>query len=243
MHDCQRFREDWIAECPEDDVVDFGDCQDCRSFCQEAQLILQATDGANNPVPELSVYDWQRFEVRLRENLVHENASHRYQFYWKWSAMAAAAAGIAVVMTWGGIGLNNPIVVEEEADATPQIEFVDDHIEGLNPTVVEFLGQSELFLRNFTKIDEETDSSYQEDLQYAQARARRGLDEIAQQKQRAADFVPVRIALEEYEGVLRDISNLDSADELSDIQSRIHRNGLIANMKAYQPQAMLVSQR
>jgi hypothetical protein len=237
MHDCQRFREDWIADCPEE-VVDFGDCQDCRSFCQEAQLILQATDGANNPVPELSVYDWQRFEIRLRENLIHENASHRYQFYWKWSAVAAAAAAVVVVMTWGGMTQQTG-----EQAQSPQIEYVNDHIEGLNPTVVEFLGQSELFLRNFTKIDKDTDSSYQEDLQYAQTRASRSLEEIAQQKQRAADFVPVRIALEEYEGVLRDIKNLESADELVDIQSRIRRNGLIANMKAYQPQVMLVSQR
>jgi hypothetical protein len=36
---------------------------------------------------------------------------------------------------------------------TPEIEFVEDHITELNPTVVTFLGQSELFLRSFTKID------------------------------------------------------------------------------------------
>jgi hypothetical protein len=233
MHDCQRFREDWIADCPED-VVDFGDCQDCRSFCQEAQLILEATDGAKHPVPELSVYDWQRFELRLRENLVHENASHRYQFYWKWSAVAAAAAGIAVVMTWGGMRVSQSIV-----DGSAQIEYVDEHIQGLNPTVVEFLGQSELFLRNFTHIE----PSYQEEIQDAQSRAKQGLMEIAQQKARAADFEPVQIALDEYENVLREIKNLNSADDLKDLQTRIRRDGLIANLKAYQPHVMLVSNR
>ena len=39
MHDCQRFREDWIAGSAED----FGDCEECRNFCQQAQVILQAT--------------------------------------------------------------------------------------------------------------------------------------------------------------------------------------------------------
>jgi hypothetical protein len=125
----------------------------------------------------------------------------------------------------------------------PEIEFVDDHIQGLTPTVVAFLGQSELFLRNFTKID----PSYKEDLQDAQARARQGLSEIETQKMRAADFAPVRIALDEYEGVLRDIKNLDSdsgsADDVADIQSLIRSSGLIASMKAYQPQVMLVSTR
>jgi hypothetical protein len=62
MHDCQRFREDWVAGSAED----FGDCDECRSFCQDAQFILQATDGARQQVPEFSDYDWKRFEVRLR---------------------------------------------------------------------------------------------------------------------------------------------------------------------------------
>lgn len=236
MHDCQKFREDWIAGEPEG-VVDFGDCQECRIFCQEAQLILQATDGANNPVPELSVYDWQRFEVRLRENLVHENELHRHQFYRKWSAVAAAAAAVAVVMTWGGIRVSQSI--QSIADGSAQVEYVDDHIEGLNPTVVEFLGQSELFLRDFSHIE----PSYEEEIQYAQARAKQGLTEIAQQKARAADFEPVQIALDEYENVLREIKNLDSAEDLTDLQTRIRRDGLIANLKAYQPHVTLVSNR
>jgi hypothetical protein len=198
-------------------------------------LILQATGGANRPVPELSVYDSQRFELRLRENLVHENAAHRYLFYLKWSAMATSAAAIAVVMTWGGIRMTEQTMQAQ----TPQIEYVDDHIKGLNPTVVEFLGQSELFLRNFTHIE----PSYEEEIQDAQARAMKGLTEIAQQKARAADFEPVQIALDEYENVLREIKNLNSTEDLEDLQTRIRRDGLIANLKAYQPHVTLVSNR
>jgi hypothetical protein len=122
---------------------------------------------------------------------------------------------------------------------TPQIEYVDDHIKGLNPTVVEFLGQSELFLRNFTHIE----PSYEEEIQDAQARAMKGLTEIAQQKARAADFEPVQIALDEYENVLREIKNLNSTEDLEDLQTRIRRDGLIANLKAYQPHVTLVSNR
>ena len=233
MHDCQRFREDWVAGL----AKDFGDCKECLSFCDEAQFILLAAKA--KPIPELSEAFWDRYDDRLRDRL--EDASQSYRFYWKWSATAAAAAVIAVVMTWGGMRNSQPLLddAKDDAKATPQIELIDDHIKGLNPTVVSFLAQSELYLRNFTKID----PSYKEDLQDAQARAKRGLAEIRTQKLRAADFGPVRIALDEYESVLRDIKNVDSADDVAEIQAVIRTSGLIASMKAYQPQIMLVGQR
>jgi len=229
MHDCQRFREDWVAGL----AKDFGDCKECLSFCDEAQFILLAANA--KPIPELSEAFWDRYDDRLRDKL--EDASRSYRFYWKWAATAAAAAVIAVVMTWGGMRNSQP--TPEDAKATPRIELVDDHIKGLNPTIVPFLAQSELFLRNFTKID----PSYKEDLQDAQTRAKRGLAEIKTQKLRAADFGPVRIALDEYESVLRDIKNVDSADDVAEIQAVIRNSGLIASMRAYQPQIMLVSRR
>jgi len=49
--------------------------------------------------------------------------------------------------------------------------------------------------------------------------------------------------LNEYESILREIKNLDSAEDIADIQMRIRRNGLIANLKAYQPRVILASQR
>jgi hypothetical protein len=36
---------------------------------------------------------------------------------------------------------------------------------------------------------------------------------------------------------------MGSSEDLVDLQKRILANGLIANLKAYQPQVMLVSQR
>jgi hypothetical protein len=226
MHDCQRFREDWIAGLTED----VGDCEACQAFCEDTRLILQAIDGAAPPIPELPEVYWNRFDEQLRTGLIDSNTSRVYRLYLKWSAVAAAA--IAAVVTLGA--LRTP--VEGLAKAAPQIEFVDDHIKGLNHTVVEFLRQSELFLRNFTKIDPEL----QEDLQDARFRAQRDLAEIERQKSRTADFAPVRMALDEYENYLREIKNADSAPDIVEIQTRIRGSGLIANMKAYQPQPILV---
>jgi hypothetical protein len=166
----------------------------------------------------------------LREMLIQENASRSSYVYWKWSALAAAAA-IAVVVTWGTIRPAQPI--------EPQIKIVEDHIQGLDPMVVAFLERSELFLRNFTKIE----PSYMEDLDDSRDRAKQSLMEIGEKKKLAGNFAPVRITLDEYENVLREIKNLDSSEELTDLQTRILASGLIANMKAYQPQVMLLSQR
>src|SRR4030095_11656858 len=138
MHDCQRFREDWTAGL----VEDYGGWEHCRSFCEQAQFLLQVTSGEAQPLPELSDAYWDGYDDRLRAKLARENASRTYLFYWKWSAVAATAAAIAVVMTWGGTRVSQPI--GNDANATTQIEFVDKHIKGLNPSVVAFLGQSEL---------------------------------------------------------------------------------------------------
>ena len=229
MHDCQRFREDWIAGSAED----FGDCVECRNFCQEAQVILQAT--AAQPIPEFAEAYWDHFEDRLRSKLMSENRSAS-RVYWKWSAALAAAAALAVVVTWGTLRETKPDV--EDAASASQIEMNDDHIKGLDPMVVEYLEQSELFLRNFTKIE----PSYVEDLDDSRARAKESLLEIGEQRQLAGNFAPVRIALDEYENVLREIKNVNAGEDLADLQTRIRRNGLIANLKAYQPHAMLVSQ-
>jgi len=55
---------------------------------------------------------------------------------------------------------------------------------------------------------------------------------------------PVVNVMETYETVLRDIRNVDqqNADEdIPDIQKRIQKNGLIANLKSFQPRVTEVS--
>jgi hypothetical protein len=225
MHDCQKFREDWIGGTVEDAI----DCEECLRFCEEADVILLATAAAP-PIPELSEEYWNGFEGRLRETLIQENAARSSHVYWRWSALAAAAA-IVLVVTWGTMRQARP--------NAPQVEFVNNHIQGLDPMVVAFLERSELFLRNFTKIE----SSHTEDLADSRSSAKQSLMEIGGQKELAGNFAPVRMTLDEYENVLREIKNMGSSEDLVDLQRRILANGLIANLKAYQPQVMLVSQR
>jgi hypothetical protein len=229
MHDCQKFREDWIAGAAAG-TEDAIDCEECLCFCEEADVILLATAAAAPSIPEFSDKYWNGFEGRLRETLIRENAARSSQAYWRWSALAAAAA-IALVVTWGTMRPARP--------NPPQVEFVNDHIQGLDPMVVAFLERSELFLRNYTKIE----PSHGEDLADSQVLAKESLMEIGEQRELAGSFAPVRMTLDEYENVLREIKNMGSSEELVDLQKRILANGLIANLKAYQPQVMLVSQR
>lgn len=236
MHDCQKYREDWLAGTEEGQV----DCGECRSFCEDANAILIATVVGAPPLPDVSEEYWSGFENRLRKSLVRENAARTFHAYWKWAPVAAGAA-IAAVVTWGSIRpsppAEPPIVAQQTA--AQQIEVVDDHIQGLDPAVVTYLERSELFLRNYTKIE----PADKEDLDDSRALAKQSLMEIGEQKKLAGNFAPVRITLDQYENVLREIKNLNSSQDLTDVQTRIRSNGLIANMKAYQPQVMLVSGR
>jgi len=104
----------------------------------------------------------------------------------------------------------------------------------LDPVTVDFLEESELLLRNVMKMTpQDTD-----DLADAKRVASEQLAELGQRKEAAADIPPVVGVMETYETILRDLRNVDerSADEdIGDIRKRIQQNGLIANMKAFQP--------
>ena len=70
------------------------------------------------------------------------------------------------------------------------------------------------------------------------------LPQLEQRREALMEFPPVLMVLDDYEGILRDIRNLpeDVAEEdISDIQMRIHSNGLVARMRAYQPRTSLVA--
>jgi hypothetical protein len=230
MHDCQKYREDWI-ENPRWTT----DCDDCRLFCNEAQTVLAAFDAAAPSIPESGDY-WTRFDIRLQAKLIDENFAKRVRVVrQRWVAAFGVAASVVIAVTWGSLHLSGPIVNE----AGPAVRIESDHIEGLDPRVVEFMGQSEMFVRDFTKIE----PLQAQDIADARSRASRSLASIAEKKQAAADFAPARITLDEYESVLRDIKNLDSPQDIYDIQNRIKRNGLIANLKAYQPRIVLATLR
>ncbi|HET9216867.1 MAG TPA: hypothetical protein VFR18_07805 [Terriglobia bacterium] len=233
MHDCQRFREEWIAGS-----VEATSCESCRHFCDEAEFVLTTLSASSSPVPHASDLYWTGMENRLRARILEANAvAERRSSRLRWMTAVAAAASLAIVLTWGSLRLPGP---SSELPMTPMsIEFDSNHIADLDPGVVKFLGQSELFVRSFSKID----PTFEPDIEDARERASRTLAGIAVQKKAAADFDPVRITLDEYESILREIKNLDSPQDITDIQTRIRRNGLVANLKAYQPRVIHVSHR
>jgi hypothetical protein len=232
MHDCQKFREEWIGGCGAGE--DSG-CDECRLFCEDASAIVAALR-STSPVPEASAPYWDWFGTRLRTRLVEENlAADLRAARYRWFAAFATAASVAVVLTWGSLSIPTP----SKDSALAGVAVETDHIQGLDRGVVDFLAQSELLVRDFTKID----PSYKEDVADARERASRSLISLGQQKRAAADFDPVRITLDEYESVLREIKNLNSPEDIADIQMRIRRNGLIANLKAYQPRVVQASLR
>lgn len=232
MHDCQKFREEWIGGCG---VPEETGCDECLLFCEDASAIVAALR-SSNPVPEASAPYWDWFGTRLRARLIEESvaADLRVARY-RWISAFATAASVAIALTWGSLHIPTP----GKDPALAGIAVETDHIEGLDRGVVDFLGQSELLVRDFTKID----PSYKEDIADARERATRSLISLSHQKSAAAEFDPVRITLDEYENVLRDIKNMHSPQDIADIQSRIRRSGLIANLKAYQPRVVQVSQR
>jgi hypothetical protein len=115
-----------------------------------------------------------------------------------------------------------------------------EHTFPLDPVTIDFLEESELLLRNVMKIQ----SSDIEDLADAKKVARAQLAGLEQRKEAAAYVPPVVDVMDTYETVLRDLRNVDerSAEEdITDIQKRIQNNGLIANMKAFQPRVTEIS--
>jgi hypothetical protein len=230
MHDCQKYREDWI-----ENQSWTTDCDDCRQFCNEAQTVIAAFDATTPSVPETEEY-WTRFDIRVQAKLIDENFAKRLRVTrQRWIAAFGVAASVVIAVTWGSLHVTGPIV----DGAGPSVRFERDHIEGLDPRVVDFMGQSELFVRDFTKIK----PAHTEEIEDARSRASRSLAGISEQRKAAGDFAPVQITLDEYESVLLDIKNLDSPNEIPEIQRRIQSVGLIASLKAYQPRVVLASMR
>jgi hypothetical protein len=149
-----------------------------------------------------------------------------------WLQVLAGAAMLLV--TIGLYRLSAPLVNLERSatPATPAV-YVDPSV-SLDPVTVDFLEESELLLRNVMKIT----PNDMDDFADAQKVANGQLADIEQRKEAAADVPPVVDVMDTYETILRDIRNVDArsaTEDIADIQSRIQRNGLIANIKAFQP--------
>src|SRR5262245_28193829 len=256
MHNCEEFRER-ITELIIDrqDVAKKAEfqsellvCSSCSEFYVQSREFIEALDGI-----DLSMSDrqWNAIEQRLHAQILNVAESVVVAGFSQPRAAHAAfrpprrlkptptmsfvfAAAVLLLITIGLGRLPSPSVDVQQTVAPPtQAVYVEPSVP-LDPVTVDFLEESELLLRNVMKMA----PSDVEDIADAKKAASEQLAELDQRKEAAAEVPPVVGVMETYETILRDLRNVDirSADEdIGDIQKRIQRNGLIANMKAFQP--------
>jgi hypothetical protein len=265
MHHCEEFREritEYIID--REDLAGKAElqrelltCSDCSEFYAESREMMDALSEIDLTISESQ---WNGIEQRLQAQIRNapQNAP-RLQLQPRTPVAAVRAAarvrrvdapfytrmpvwGSAVALLFVAIALSRIVGQVEEPqvskDTAPAVYV--EHSVPLDPVTLDFLEESELLLRNVMKMAP-TDV---EDLADARKVASEQLAELSQRKQAAAEVPPVVGVMETYETVLRDLRNVDdqNADEdIGDIKRRIQSNGLIANMKAFQPRVTEIS--
>jgi len=239
-------------------------CSSCSEFYVQSRELIEALDGIDLT---MSDKQWNGIEQRLHARILNVGANLDANVdagfsrsraaraaFWPLRRLNPAAtatsmmqsivpllATAALLLITIGLGrLPSPIVGLQQTAAPPaQAVYVEQSVP-LDPVTVGFLEESELLLRNVMKMA----PSDVEDLADAKKAASEQLAGLDQRKEAAAEVPPVVGMMETYETILRDLRNVDirSADEdIGDIQKRIQQNGLIANMKAFQPRISEVS--
>jgi hypothetical protein len=257
MHQCEEFRER-ITE----HIIDREDlggraefryelmaCSECAEFYAEAREMMDALSAVDLSVSETQ---WHGIRQRLNARIFNESVPCAKPVRtWTFSAfpgligaaiptMMSAAA--LLLVTIGLSRLSPPAAVQQEAASEPAEAIVIERTVPLDPVTVDFLQESELLLRNVLNME----STSVEDLADARKVASEQLGELEQRKEAAAEVPPVVSVMETYETILRDLRNVDErtvSEDISDIQRRIQSNGLIANMKAFQPRVTEISFR
>ncbi len=243
MHNCEEFRER-IAE----QIIDREDltsdpafqhelliCSGCSDFYADSCEMMAALSLVDASVPAGAGFA-SSFRFPQKNSLAVFERGRSARAYGRILQWAAAAAALLLV-TAGLLRFPRPVSIPS-AGAT-EATYVE-HPVPLDPVTVDFLQQSELLLRNVVKMGPKDT----EDLADVKRTASEQLLAIEQRKDAAAQLPPVRNVMDTYETVLRDIRNVDeksAADDMPDIQKRIQRNGLIANIKAFQPRVTMVS--
>jgi hypothetical protein len=264
MHRCEEFRER-IAEriIDREDLAnksevqnEFLVCQSCSDFYAESREMMDALSSVEFHVPE---EHWDAMTHRLRMSIINDRvqsernvasspsgliSSSRIGRWLAWDFGVPALAALAAVMlvTVGLYRLAAPLAEQQRPVAVAlgdQQIVMDDLNVNLDPVTLDFLEQSELLLRNVMKLG----PANTEDLRDAQQIAVQHLIRIDQRMEAASGAPPVQTMMSKYETILRDIRNLNqdtAAEDISDIQARIEKNKLIANMKAFQPPVTVV---
>jgi len=259
MHNCEEFREritehiidrDDVSSKPEF-KVDLLVCSSCAEFYAQSREMIDALDGIDLSVTESQ---WWGIERRLQAMLMHAGPREKwgrspispFLVLQNWVNRATtpffpilASAAALLMITAGLSKIVGPRTAVPAPAETSSAVYVD-HSLPLDPVTIDFLEESELLLRNVMKMEPRD----LDDLADAQKVANEQLAGLEQRKEAAADVPPVVNVMETYETVLRDIRNVDqqNADEdIPDIQKRIQKNGLIANLKSFQPRVTEVS--
>ncbi|MBI4472090.1 MAG: hypothetical protein HY646_05440 [Acidobacteria bacterium] len=191
---------------------------------------------------QVTEQQWDDMTHRLRLRIISENykapAPRRSRWVaWDFGIPALTAMAAVMLVTIGLYRLAAPIVEQPtQSTLAPLLDSLMDQPVILDPVTADFLEQSELLLRNVMKLE----ASNAEDVEEAKQLAMRHLINIDQRMAAAAGIRPVQTVMSKYETILRDLRNLNdetAAEDISDIQHRIERNGLIAGIKAFQPPA------
>ncbi len=246
MHVCEDFREKITIEILEHSNVgenveiqrELLVCNDCADFYAESKEMIDAFSAVQFDVPD---EQWDGIARRLRTRIYEDQAARQKSWWRTWImpyAPAVAGAAALLLVSVGVYRMNR--VPPPPAPPAPTVyarPVVSDDVSlsaSLDPMTMEFLEQSELLLRNVMKLK----AANVDDLQEAQEAADRHLIAMEQRKEAASSLQPVVEVMGKYESILRDIRNLDQrsvADDITDIKHRIEKNGLIADMQAFQP--------
>jgi len=266
MHNCEEFREritEHIIDREElTAMAEFQNelliCSSCSEFYAESREMIEALSAVDLSISE---DQWDGIGYRLQRRLqaerqpvvpglfrdggktlkVFSELKHVSEFFLRPEiAPQLLAAAALLLITIGLSRLAMPVSgVEKPQEPASQAIDVEHNVQ-LDPVTVDFLGQSELLLRDVMKIS----PSDADDLADAKKTAIEQLAGIKMRRVAAADIPPVVDVMDTYEMILRDIRNVDersAADDIPDIQKRIQKNALIANMKAFQPSVTPVS--
>jgi hypothetical protein len=237
MHSCEEFRER-IAEY----IVDQADlpqrdelliCPSCAEFYAQSREAVELLDQVDFSISDIR---WNDVEMRLRRTLRAADSRIQYRIRrpaLRWVGAFSAAAAALLLIIIGLYRAPSPSPAVSKSANEPEAVYVDRSIP-LDPVTVDFLQQSELLLRSVMEIG----PGDAKDLANAEKVATQQLPELEQRKQAAAAAPHVVRVMDTYETILRDLRNIDrrnAGEDIADIQKRIERNGLIAGIKAFQP--------
>lgn len=248
MHNCEEFRErmtehiidrEELAANPEFQH-ELVLCSNCAEFYALSREMMETLNGIDLTMSE---GQWTGIEHRLSASILNAapkpEIQHRLRSKLAQATPFVLAVAALLLVAVGVSRLARPRLDVQTAVQPSNVVYVE-HSVPLDPVTVDFLQDSELLLRNVMKMA----ASDAEDLADAKKVAREQLAGLEQRKEAAASVQPVVDVMETYETVLRDLRNVDDQtpeEDISDIQKRIQKNGLIANMKAFQPRMTEVS--